>query len=124
MTQIKTQLSVSCIERDFTLRFLPRIIEMLQRYEVTARPDRVTPLLDQNWITFLVNSSHRWRGGKLDRSDDRTGERTMERKERHGQSRGNESGLLLRRVSKFPMSVWQRMGEVFVGNAREEGLRV
>lgn len=32
-----------------------------------------------------------------------------ERKERHGQSRGNESGLLLQRVSKFPMRVrWER----------------
>jgi len=41
------------------------------------------------------------------------------RKERHGQSRRNESGLLLRRVSKFPTRAaegWQRLG---VGGGRE-----
>jgi len=45
---------------------------------------RVTPigravLLDQNWITFLVNSLHGWRGGKLDRSDEERETKTMAR---------------------------------------------
>jgi len=77
----------------------------------TKQPPRVPigllRLLDQNWITFLVNSLRRrgynaggGRGGR--EGGEGKGMKRAGRKERHGQSRRNESGLLLRRVSKFP----------------------
>jgi len=77
----------------------------------TKQPPRVPigllRLLDQNWITFLVNSLRRRGynagGGRGSRGKgEGKGMKRAGRKERHGQSRRNESGLLLRRVSKFP----------------------
>lgn len=104
--------------------FLLRTIETL-RYEATACPDRVIPLLDQNWITFLVNSSHQWRGSKLDRSDE---ERGMEGEgDREKNDTGNPAEMnrdYFYDVSQSFQWAWQQMGEVFVGDTRAEGLDV